>query len=231
MGRLASQAMSVAVLIVAAGSGERLGAGVPKALVELGGQPILDWAVWTFVEHPGIDSVIVLAPPESLSLLSASTTDQARVIAGGPTRQASVGLGLSALDPGVEWVLVHDAARPLVTAPMISSVLAALRAGADAVIPVLLVIDTVKRVDPDGRVLATVDRAELRLVQTPQGFRREVLIAAHAAARATGWLQVTDDAGLVEAIGHEVLTVPGDEVAFKITTPYDLALAQRLVAR
>lgn len=231
MGRLASQAMSVAVLIVAAGSGERLGAGVPKALVELGGQPILDWAVWAFVGHPGIDSVIVLAPPESLSLLSASTTDQARVIAGGPTRQASVGLGLSALDPGVEWVLVHDAARPLVTAPMISSVLAALRAGADAVIPVLPVIDTVKRVGPDGRVLATVDRAELRLVQTPQGFRREVLIAAHAAARATGWLQVTDDAGLVEAIGQEVLTVRGDEAAFKITTPYDLALAQRLVAR
>ena len=217
--------MSVAVVIVAAGSGERLGLGVPKALVELGDRTMLEWSVRAFHEHPSIDSLVVVGPAQSLSALG-GLAGTAQVVAGGVTRQESVLRGLAVLADAVEFVLVHDAARPLVTAAVISSVVDALVAGADAVIPVLPVVDTVKRVDPSGQVLQTVDRSDLRLVQTPQGFRRTVLVAAHAGTDAP----LTDDAGLVEAAGLAVRTVPGDEQAFKVTTAHDLRLARQLVA-
>jgi 2-C-methyl-D-erythritol 4-phosphate cytidylyltransferase len=220
--------MSVAAIVVAAGSGERLGAGVPKAMVALAGRPIVDWAITAFHEHPDVDSVVVVAPPEAAAAISNGATGRATVVGGGLTRQQSVRCGIDALDPGVDLVLVHDAARPLVTVATISSVIAALRAGADAVIPVLPVTDTVKRVDRAGVVLGTVERADLRSVQTPQGFRRDVLNAAHASASARGVEDATDDAGLVEAIGRVVVTVPGSDAAFKITTPYDLHVAECL---
>jgi 2-C-methyl-D-erythritol 4-phosphate cytidylyltransferase len=218
----------VAAVIVAAGSGERLGAGVPKALVSLCGRPLLSWALDAFAGHPDINSVVVVAPADAVDAVRSALGDLATVVAGGATRQRSVDLGLAALEADVDLVLVHDAARPLVEASVISAVVERLRHGAPAVIPVLPVADTVKRVDSAGQVIATVDRADLRAVQTPQGFSRAVLVAAHRAADQHSPAGVTDDAGLVEALGVAVQTVAGSEFGFKITTPWDLRLAERI---
>ena len=136
----------IAAVIVAAGSGERLGAGVPKALVPLHGRPLLHWALDAFTGHPDIDSVVVVAPEDAVSAVRAGVGDRVSVVAGGPSRQRSVDLGLAAVHPDAELVLIHDAARPLVEASVISAVVAGLRQGAPAVIPVLPVTDTVKRV-------------------------------------------------------------------------------------
>jgi 2-C-methyl-D-erythritol 4-phosphate cytidylyltransferase len=149
------------------------------------------------------------------------------VVPGGASRQLSVAAALAAADQGLGIVLVHDAARALAPAALIERVAAAVRAGSPAVIPVLPVVDTIKQVDDAGRVLGTVDRAVLRVVQTPQGFRRDVLVAAHAAAVD----EHTGDAGLAEKLGIPVQTVPGDEAALKITRPLDLELAERLLTR
>jgi 2-C-methyl-D-erythritol 4-phosphate cytidylyltransferase len=147
------------------------------------------------------------------------------VVVGGATRQESVAAALAAVPPGPEIILVHDAARALAPSALVESVAAAIRAGRDAAIPVLPVVDTIKEATPEGLVLGTVDRAALRAVQTPQGFRREVLVAAHAAAVDP----LTDDAGLVEKQGVRVYCVPGSEYALKITRPFDLALAEHLL--
>ena len=222
--------MSVAVVLVAAGSGERLGYGMPKALVTLRGRSILDWSIAAFADHPDLDELVVVAPPSASHTIASTVTSHCplpcAVVPGGASRTESVRRGLSCLSEQVELVLVHDAARPLVPARLISDVVARLRAGADAVVPVLPVADTIKRV-ADESVVSTVDRAELRRVQTPQGFRAATLRAAYAAAPE---LVATDDAGVVEAYGTKVSTVPGDEAAFKITTPYDLRLAELLAA-
>ncbi|BDD80852.1 2-C-methyl-D-erythritol 4-phosphate cytidylyltransferase [Tsukamurella pulmonis] len=150
---------------------------------------------------------------------------RARVVVGGAERTDSVRAGLAAAGDA-ELVLVHDAARPMTPPAMIVRVVDALRAGASAVIPVLPVADTVKRVDADGAVLATVDRADLRAVQTPQGFTAASLRTAYDAA--PGEL-ATDDAGLVERAGGTVVTVAGDPLAMKITTAFDLRVAQALI--
>jgi 2-C-methyl-D-erythritol 4-phosphate cytidylyltransferase len=144
------------------------------------------------------------------------------IVAGGADRQASVAAALAAAPSRYDIVLVHDAARPLAPPDLAERVAAAVRGGHDAVIPVLDVVDTIKQVDADGRVVATVDRARLRRVQTPQGFRRAVLVKAHAAAGMTA----TDDAGLVERLGVTVHTVAGSEQALKITRPYDFGVAE-----
>lgn len=215
---------------MAAGSGQRLGAGLPKALVPLHGRPLLSWALAAFADHPDVGPVVVVAPAAELSTVRSCVDGRALVVAGGATRQASVDAGLSALPADVTLVLVHDAARPLVHPPVISAVVTALRSGDQAVIPVLPVTDTIKRVDASGRVVATVDRAELRAVQTPQGFVRSVLLAAHRAAEQRSLTDVTDDAGLVEALGVPVRTVAGSELCFKVTTPYDLRLAHAMAS-
>jgi len=215
-------------VIVAAGSGQRLAAGMPKALVRLHGRPLLAWVLDAFTGHPDIDSVVVVGPPGALADVEDCAAGRATVVAGGTSRQASVELGLAAVGSGVELVLVHDAARPLVPASVISGVVAALRAGAQAVIPVLPVADTIKQVDGTGQVVATLDRAQLRAVQTPQGFARSALVAAHRDARERSLTEVTDDAGLLEVLGVPVVTVPGAELCFKITGPHDLRLAHAL---
>jgi 2-C-methyl-D-erythritol 4-phosphate cytidylyltransferase len=218
----------IAAVIVAAGSGQRLAAGMPKALVPLHGRPLLAWALDAFAGHPDIDSVVVVAPPDAIAAVEDCAGGRAVVVAGGASRQASVELGLAALGPEIGLVLVHDAARPLLPGSVISAVVAALRAGEQAVIPVLAVADTIKRVDGAGQVVATLDRTELRAVQTPQGFSRQALDAAHRAATERSLTDVTDDAGLLEALGVPVRTVPGDERCFKVTGPYDLRLAHAL---
>lgn len=151
------------------------------------------------------------------------------VLAGGAQRTDSVRLALTAARRrgSVEIVLVHDAARAFAPPALVEAVLAAVRAGAPAVVPVLPVTDTVKQVDEHGRILSTVDRSRLRAVQTPQGFRADVLVRAHELAEA----DATDDAGLVERLGERVHTVPGDPFAFKITTPFDLLVAEAVARR
>jgi 2-C-methyl-D-erythritol 4-phosphate cytidylyltransferase len=217
----------VAVLVPAAGAGVRLGPGAPKALRLLAGEPLLVHAVRRIAAAPSVRTIVVAAPPadvEAVRLLLAPIAELT-VVVGGATRQSSVAAALAAVPAGPEIVLVHDAARALIPPVLVESVAATIRAGHDAVIPVLPVIDTVKEVSADGTVLGTVDRTALRAVQTPQGFRRAVLVAAHAAAIDA----LTDDAGLVEKQGVRVTCVPGSVYAMKITQPFDLALAEHLL--
>jgi 2-C-methyl-D-erythritol 4-phosphate cytidylyltransferase len=202
---------TVAAILVAAGSGERLGADVPKAFVEVAGTTLLEHAFARFVGHPAIDRCVVVAPAERVD--EAARLTGAVVVAGGAIRRASVAAGLATLDEDVDFVLVHDVARPFVPATVL-----------DAVVPVVPIHDTVRRVGRDGMLAGVVDRSTLVAVQTPQGFRRDVLIAAHAEASDA----VTDDAAPVEALGHQVVAVPGADSAFKITTLADLARAESL---
>jgi 2-C-methyl-D-erythritol 4-phosphate cytidylyltransferase len=210
--------MTVAAILVAAGSGQRLGAEVPKAYVEVAGQTLLERAVVAFREHPAIGELIVVLPPNDPGGWFATMT----AVLGGATRQESVAAGLRTVGAQVEHVLVHDVARPFVPASVIDAVVAALRAGAEAVVPVVPIHDTVRRVAADGGLAEVVERSTLVAVQTPQGFRTDVLRAAHE--RGAG-REATDDAGLVEALGVRVVAVPGADESFKITTPLDLARA------
>lgn len=177
---------------------------------------------------PEVGPVVVAAPPAAVEVVAALLGPAVTVVAGGRTRQDSVAAALASLPEEVDTVLVHDAARPLTPVEVLSRVVAALRGGAPAVVPVVAMADTVKEVDAAGRVAATLPRERLRAVQTPQGFRREVLLAAHARARRAG-SAATDDAALVEELGLPVTTVPGDARGLKVTTPADLALAEALV--
>ncbi|MBM6401499.1 2-C-methyl-D-erythritol 4-phosphate cytidylyltransferase [Phycicoccus sonneratiae] len=223
-------ARGVGVVVVAAGSGSRLGAAVPKAFVPLAGRPLLAWALDTVAGVPGVVSVVVVAPaaladPSGPQWSGVTLPVGARVVAGGSERTDSVAAGLAALDPACHVVLVHDAARCLTPVGVFERVVAGVRAGYAGVVPGVPVVDTVKAVDERGVVTGTPQRSALRAVQTPQGFRRDVLEAAHA-----GGSGATDDAALVEALGHEVLVVDGDARAFKVTTVDDLAHAERLLA-
>jgi 2-C-methyl-D-erythritol 4-phosphate cytidylyltransferase len=188
-----------------------------------------------------VDVVVVAAPADGIAEVRAllalhEMPAEVEVVAGGPTRQDSVRGALAALPETVDVVLVHDAARPLAPSELADAVVTAVRAGAEAVVPGLPVTDTVKRIDAAGLVTETVDRTALRAVQTPQGFRRSVLAAAHAAA-APGVgapadpRPATDDAELVERLGHPVVLIAGAEEAFKVTRPLDLVLAETVLAR
>lgn len=219
--------MSIAIVIVAAGSGTRLGAGRPKALVEVAGRSLLARSVTTALAVPGAGQVVVVGPPEHLDAAREHAGDDPRVsvVPGGAHRSASVAAGLAPLADDVDVVLVHDAARALAPVALFTAVADAVRAGDVAVVPGLPVVDTVKRVDDEAFVVDTPDRAALRAVQTPQGFDRATLLAAHADGG-----DATDDAALVEALGHRVRVVPGHAAAFKVTTPEDLERAERLLA-
>ncbi|PGH41257.1 2-C-methyl-D-erythritol 4-phosphate cytidylyltransferase [Micromonospora sp. WMMA1996] len=217
----------VAVLVPAAGAGVRLGPGAPKALRLLAGEPLLVHAVRRIAAAPSVHTIVVAAPAADVESVRAmlGAVAPVTVVPGGAERQASVAAALAAVPTGPGIVLVHDAARALTPPDLVESVAAAVREGHDAVIPVLPVVDTIKEVDVAERVLGTVDRSALRAVQTPQGFRRSVLTAAHEAAGDS----LTDDAGLVEKQGVAVVCVRGSELALKITRPFDLALAEHLL--
>ncbi|MDP9102080.1 MAG: 2-C-methyl-D-erythritol 4-phosphate cytidylyltransferase [Actinomycetota bacterium] len=228
--------MTVGVLVPAAGQGERLGdappaeqpahgARPPKALRLLAGEPLLVHAVRGLRLAPSVEVIVVAAPREWAAEVAAMLTSfDIVVVPGGEQRQESVALALTALPPEVDLVLVHDAARCLTPPDVVERVVAALRAGAEAVVPVVPLADTVKRV-ADGRVAETLDRSALRAAQTPQGFRRDLLTAAHR----SGSGSVTDDAGMVEALGHTVTLVTGSDEAFKVTGPQDLLLAEAVL--
>jgi 2-C-methyl-D-erythritol 4-phosphate cytidylyltransferase / 2-C-methyl-D-erythritol 2,4-cyclodiphosphate synthase len=222
--------MSVVALVPAAGGGERLGADVPKAFVTVGGRALLVHAVDRLLAA-GVDRVVVAVPREQLSWARELLGDRATVVVGGADRVSSVSAALAVAGDDAEVILVHDAARSFAPESMIQRVIGAVRDGAAAVVPVLPVTDTVRSLHPDGSVAGTVDREVLRIVQTPQGFSPAVLRRAHAGAGASLITNgITDDAGLVEALDIPVTTVPGDRSAFKITTPADLADAQRLMS-
>jgi len=218
--------VTVGVVVPAAGAGTRLGPGAPKALRLLAGEPLLVHAVRRLRACPSVGPVVVAAPPDSVDAVAELLADlDVAVVAGGAERQDSVRLGMAALPPEVDLVLVHDAARALVPVRVVEAVITALRAGASAVVPVLRVADTVKRV-ADKVVVETVPREDLRAVQTPQGFERSVLERAHLSPS-----PVTDDASMVEVLGVQVVTVHGAAEAFKVTTPFDLAVADAVLRR
>lgn len=219
--------MSKTVAVVtAAGSGERLGTGIPKAFVELGGRTMLEHAVDGLLGSGVIGRVVVAVPADRVSQAAALLQDRATVVEGGAERHDSVGRALAAVGDA-EFILVHDAARPFTPADQIRRVVAALVDGVRAVIPVLRVVDTVKVVDANGVVLGTPERAGLRAVQTPQGFEAALLRRAY---ERVGSFAGTDDASLVENLGTPVHTVDGDVLAFKITTPLDLRLARAVLS-
>ncbi|MBF6584778.1 2-C-methyl-D-erythritol 4-phosphate cytidylyltransferase [Nocardia farcinica] len=218
---------SVVALVPAAGRGVRLGEQSPKAFVPVGGTPMVRLAVDGLLAAGVVDRIIVMVPAEwvesAVALLPPS--DVVRVVVGGAERTDSVRAGLAAA-PDAGYFLVHDAARALTPPALIGRIVGELRAGRRAVVPALPVVDTVKSVDAAGVVTGTPDRAALRAVQTPQGFTADLLRAAYAAD-----VPATDDAGLVERLGEPVHTVAGDPLAFKITTPLDLRLAETLLDR
>ncbi|KQS60458.1 hypothetical protein ASG36_05920 [Geodermatophilus sp. Leaf369] len=215
-------------IVAAAGSGLRLGHERPKALVELAGRPLVAWAVQTLLEG-GVQRVVVAVPAADRAAFAAALGPDVELVEGGDTRTASVRAALALAREDVDAVLVHDAARPLTPPDVVARVLAALAAGAPAVVPVLPVVDTTVSVAADGSVTTEVARAALRRVQTPQGFHRQALVAAYAAAHGSA-AEFTDDASVVRASGVPVTTVDGDERAAKITVPHDLRLAELQVA-
>jgi 2-C-methyl-D-erythritol 4-phosphate cytidylyltransferase len=226
--------VSTAAIIPAAGLGLRLGGEAPKALREVGGESLLvhairglraataaDLACFVVAVPPGTeDDVVKLLEPYSGPVVL-------QVVAGGAERTDSVRLALELVPAeGIDCVLVHDAARPFVPAEVIERVVAAVKAGAPAVVPVVPVTDTIKRVDASGLVVDTPDRSTLVAVQTPQGFDPALLRRAHNGDAAGA----TDDAMLCERLGVPVRTVEGSQDAFKVTRPRDLILAESLLA-
>jgi len=207
-----------AALLVAAGSGERLGAGRPKAFVELAGRPMLEWSL-AALRAAGVTDIVVALPP------GVPAPDGVRGVPGGATRSASVRAALAAVTADV--VLVHDAARPLVTPDVFARVMDAL-ADADCAIAAARMTDTVKQADASGRVTATLDRSRLWAIQTPQAFRRDVLTRALDVSDDV-LAQATDDAWLVERAGGSVRVVETSPANFKVTTAHDLRVAEMLL--
>jgi 2-C-methyl-D-erythritol 4-phosphate cytidylyltransferase/2-C-methyl-D-erythritol 2,4-cyclodiphosphate synthase len=210
----------VALLIPAAGSGERFGAPIPKALVQLNGRTLIEHAVLNL--GPIATQIIVAAPVGFEAEFQKILGDAVTVVTGGSTRTKSVKIALESISPEIEYVLVHDAARPLASSELGQRVIDALAAGDVAVIPALSVADTIKEVDASNYVVSTPNRERLRAVQTPQGFARETLVKAHMQN-----IEATDDGALVEAMRGKVKLIEGENCALKITNPEDLASALR----
>ena len=216
----------VAAIIPAAGSGVRLGADIPKAFLELGGLSLLTRSALAM--STVADILIIAAPVDGLDEASAQVAQvdaEIHIVAGGEHRQESVANALRMVPEDVSIVLVHDAARPLVPIEVTQNVVAAIRGGAKAAIPVLPLVDTIKRVNNQGIAIETVDRNQLRRVQTPQGFDRATLDLAYQNPEVVA----TDDAGLMDALGIPVVTVAGDERSLKITTMADVQHALSLL--
>ena len=211
-----------AAIIAAAGMGNRLGANLPKSLVKLLDKTLVEHAVANL--SPVCELIIVTAPKGYEDEYTKILGDQVTVITGGVLRSDSIRIAISKIPANYEYVLVHDAARALASTTLASSVLNQLIQGEQAVIPALDVIDTIKEVDSKGYVRNTLNRSSLKVIQTPQGFSRSVLERAHQASE-----DATDDAALVEALGVAVKVIAGEDRAFKITTPSDIATALKFL--
>jgi len=218
-----SQLPKSAAIIAGAGMGHRLGAEIPKALIQIQGITLLERAFTSLSKV--VDEIVITAPEGYEEQFKAIVGQSAEVVTGGVLRSDSIRVALKALSPSVESVLIHDAARALASSALAARVLGELQSGQSAVIPVLKVIDTIKEIDRDGFVRATPDRSSLVAAQTPQGFNRQVLERAHSASD-----DATDDAALVEAIGVKVKTIEGEASAFKITTREDIGQALLLLS-
>ena len=219
----------LAVVIVAAGKGERLGAGVPKAFVSLAGKPLLAHALERVAQVDRLSQVVIAAPDgfqDQVRKLAGVLPTQVsfNVVAGGSSRQQSISNALVLVEDSLELVLIHDSARALASARMIERVAETVRTHKSAVVPTMPVIDTIKRIK-EQHVLETIDRSVLAIAQTPQGFETAKLKNAYANASA----EYTDDAALYQAAGGSIIHVEGEADAFKITTAADLANAQRLM--
>lgn len=238
-GEISAGTIRTGVVVVAAGSGTRLGAGIPKAFVKLAGEPLLAHALRGLASIPGRVAIAITVPPgdatrgaEAAEIAATELAplgdrlEQLELVEGGATRTESVANALAAL-PECDVILIHDAARALTPASLVAEVVGAVRATGTGIIPVLPVTDTIKRVDASGRVLETPARDELRAVQTPQGFPGAALRDAYARAGAES---ATDDAGTFAAAGGAVNTITGSPRAFKVTTPDDLSHAEQVFA-
>ena len=221
--------MFVSAIIAAGGSGTRLGAAVPKQTLDIGGRSMLERSAVAFLEHPRISEVVFVLPLElmtfcvPMAIESGRRPPEVRIVRGGERRQDSVANAFDQVSPSADLVLIHDAARPFVSADLISSTIDA-AAAHGAAIAAVQSRDTVKRV-AGGVITETIARETIYLAQTPQGFRRDVLAAAIAAGRAG--VEATDEAALAERAGHTVHVVDGDPGNVKITTADDLAAARQ----
>jgi len=223
--------MSVWAVIVAAGRGERLGLDRPKAFANLQDRPLLAESLERLEASEWVDSIVVAAPPEweePVILLAEelSCSKVVAAVAGGDTRAASVRAGLAEVGDDAAVVLVHDAARPLVSEGVIERLMTTLNEGWDGVVPTLPMVDTVKRVQ-DGRIEKTEPRGSLALAQTPQAFSAAALRDAHGRAKREGF-DGSDDALLLERAGYRVRAIAGERTNLKITTPDDIRLAEAL---
>ena len=218
-----------AAVVVAAGAGRRFGGAVRKQYLEVGGEPVLLRAVRAFLEHPRIRHTLVVLPPEDVEAPPPWLAGLAvEIVAGGAERGDSVHAGLQRVPPETGTVLIHDGARPFVSAGVIDRVLDGC-AGGEGAIAALPVTDTVKEVDAEGRITGTRERAGLRLAQTPQGFPLAGILHAYRRARADGFA-ATDDAAVFERDGGTVRVVAGERSNLKVTVPGDLPLAEAIAA-
>jgi len=218
-------------IILAGGTGTRFNGREPKQFLEIGGKTLLEICLSRFQDHEGVDDIILVCPASHLAQaerIAAGFSKINKVLAGAATRQGSSAIGIRAAAAAGN-VLIHDAARALVTEPVIGRVLAALAAGC-AVMPVLPVNDTTVRVDEAGLVTAVLDRDKLRRVQTPQGFKPDIMRQAHELAQREGFEDASDDCSLVlrYKLG-QVITVAGDAENIKITYPSDLIMAETIL--
>lgn len=230
-------ARRVSALVAAAGQGTRLGAALPKAYVELAGKTLVERSVRAMLDSGVVDDIAIVVSPSMEDYAraifeKAGLAESVRFVHGSVERADSVWEGLKSIPEEDGIVLVHDAARALTPPDMIARVVGAVQAGTPAAIPVLAVADTIKRVE-GTQVIDTPDRATLRTVQTPQAFDLATLRAANEKyfASSTRTFVATDDASLMEWFGQPVTTVEGDGMAFKITNPIDLTLANAIIAQ
>lgn len=222
----------IAVILAAAGPGKRFGGNRPKQFHKLGGIPILDRTMAFFVGYPGVCEISLAAPVREIPSLERQVTrwhgkPAIHIVKGGKTRQESVERALAALTTDCKWVAVHDVVRPLLNRPLFAAVLRGARQSG-AAIPAVAVTDTLKRIDAKGFICETIPRESYVQVQTPQVFRRDILLKAFRRARRDGFVG-TDEAMLVERLGVPVKVVPGSRHNLKVTVPEDLRLAEWLV--
>jgi 2-C-methyl-D-erythritol 4-phosphate cytidylyltransferase len=235
-GRIRKGLIKTVAVIPAAGAGLRMGGGTAKQFLEVDGRPILALTLEKFQNCQAIDGIILVSPPDDLESCKRTIIDKYgltkvfKVIAGGDRRQDSVRLGIEASGGEYGLIVIHDGVRPFIETDLIElAIVAAMKDR--AVITALPAKDTVKKVGESDFVLETYERKSLWLVQTPQVFRYEDIIAAHHRALMERWEDVTDDASLIEKMGIPVKVIPGSEYNIKVTTPQDMELARYLSAR
>lgn len=222
----------IAALIMAAGRGDRFEGGSPKQLSLVGGRPMVAWSIERFAHCPDIHEICLVIPPDQADAWRATMAEPSGefvtgIVEGGDRRQDSVRNGVEGLSDAVTHVLIHDAARPCLSAGLLDRIVKAL-SKYDAVVPAVPSVDTLV-VETAGKVDAIVDRSNIAGVQTPQAFERQLALRAHRKAHADG-LKMSDDGSLVLALGETVHTIPGERTNIKITYPEDIAIAEEILS-